>query len=292
MRSLYLTGYPTKLSIGPDGLRITNGKETTATAPPYFPYDQVVIQRADGYVSLRALRVLMEQKVSIALLDYRGMLRGHFVPYARRGDGGLWLRQLTVASDPKKRLAIAKRIVSEAYERRSTPFDGSRARTVAELVSMEARIGNANWLRWAERLSERWPRHDFKGRSRPDYPTNLRAVSRVNAVLNYGYSLLEAAARVACHRVGLLPDVGFLHAPSPHKEPMVYDIQEYGRGWVDEAVLDWLSEPAHQKGYVRSEDWHYVLPAELARSLVAAVSPRIDGPQLLRDARTVVRALA
>src|SRR2546428_694472 len=291
MRSLYLTGYPTKLSVGPDGLRITNGKETTATAPPYFPYDQVVIQRADGYVSLRALRILMEQKVSIALLDYRGMLRGHFVPYARRGDGGLWLRQLRAASDPKKRLTIAKSIVTEAYERRGAPFVCSRAKTVAELVARDARWGTAFGFRWAGRLPRWCPRHDFKGRSRPDYPTNLRAVSRVNAVLNYGYSLLEAAARIACHRVGLLPDVGFLHAPSPHKEPMVYDLQEYGRGWVDNAVLNWLSKPDHQKGYFRSEDWHYVLPPELARSLVAAVSPRIDGPQLLRAARAIVRSL-
>src|SRR2546428_10663624 len=157
MRSLYLTGYPTKLSVGPDGLRITNGKETTATAPPYFPYDQVVIQRADGYVSLRALRILMEQKVSIALLDYRGMLRGHFVPYARRGDGGLWLHQLRAATDPRQRFTIAKKIVAEAYARRGASFDCSKARTVAELVNLEARAGDSHWVRWAERLSERWP---------------------------------------------------------------------------------------------------------------------------------------
>src|SRR5690348_13915297 len=108
MRSLYLTGKPTSLSLGPNGLRIVNGKDSTVTIPPYFPYDAVVLQRADGYMSLKALRILMEQKVSIALLDWQGILKGQFVPYARRGDGGLWLRQLEAAADPKRRLAIAR----------------------------------------------------------------------------------------------------------------------------------------------------------------------------------------
>src|SRR5438093_4470487 len=133
MRSLYLTAYPTKLSVGPDGLRITTDKKTTPTAPPYFPYDQVVIQRADGYVSLRALRILMEQKVSIALLDYRGLLRGHFVPYARRGDGGLWLRQLRAASEPSKRLTIAKIVATEGGARRNMHPPYAHAKIVAQL---------------------------------------------------------------------------------------------------------------------------------------------------------------
>jgi|SRR5438034_3417276 len=291
MHTLYLTGKPTTLSLGPAGLRIVNGKDTTTTTPPYFPYDTIVLQRADGYLSLKALRILMEQKVSIALLDWHGVLKGQFVPYARRGDGGLWLRQLEAAADPKRRLAIARVIAQEGYQRKGVTLDASSARTVAELVRMEARAADAYWLRWATHLAERWLRHDFKSRSRPDYPTNLRAVSRVNAVLNYAYSLLEAAARVACHRVGLHPDVGFLHAPSPHKEPMVYDLQEYGRGWIDEAVLDWLAEPAHQRGYFRTDGWVYFLSADLARSLVAAVSPCIDGPRLLRDARKIAERL-
>src|SRR5207249_4585927 len=121
-----------------------------------------------------------------------------------------WLRQLGAVSNPKKRLAIAKKIESEAYERRGAPFNGSQARTSPDLVRLESRAGDSHWARWTERLAERWPTHDFKGRRRPDYPTNLRAVSRVNAVLNYAFSIIEAAARLACIRVGLHPDVGFL----------------------------------------------------------------------------------
>src|SRR5205809_1331812 len=170
MKTLYLTGYPTALSVGPSGLKISIGTETTATVPPYFPYDQIVIQRADGWLSLKALRVLTEQKVGILLLDWRGDLKGQFVPYSRRGDGGLFLRQLGAAADLKKRLALAKQIATEAYARRipngRTP-DFSRAKTVAQLVQMESRTADAYWERWAVLLSERWARHDFKSRSRP-----------------------------------------------------------------------------------------------------------------------------
>ena len=119
----------------------------------------------------------------------------------------------------------------------------------------------------------------------------MRAVTRVNSVLNYGFSLLEAAARTAAHRVGLHPEIGFLHVESPHKEPLVYDLQEFGRAWVEEAVLDWFSDPKHQKGFYRTPEWVMHLGAEAAQELVEFVAPRVRLEALVQDGRRIVGQL-
>src|SRR5439155_9513797 len=114
--------------------------------------------------------------------------KGQFIPYARRGDGGLWMQQMNSAIDERKRLTIAKQIITQAYSRRTHNKrlpDFSKLKTVSQLMQIESQIADAHWTRWTKQLVERWPTHDFKGRRRPDYPTNLRAVSRVNATLNY-----------------------------------------------------------------------------------------------------------
>ena len=94
------------------------------------------------------------------------------------------------------------------------------------------------------------------------------------------------------HRVGLLPDIGFLHAPTqPRKEPLVYDFMELGRGWVDDAVLDWFKKPANRdrKAFKRSAEWVVRLTPEKARELVQHVSPRIRTETLWHDARDILR---
>ncbi len=290
MRALYLTGNPTILGVGQGGLRIREGMDERTILPPYLGCDLIVVQRARGYASWQALRVLLEAKLSVAFLDWRGRLIGQLVPYAGR-TGDLHLRQLKAAASPPKRLAIARAIASEAYRRKGIEDGLAHARTLKDLMHLEAHVTQEYWAAWSERLSTIWPAHDFKGRARPDYTTNARALSRVNAVLNYAYSLLEAACRETCHRVGLSPEIGFLHLENVSKEPMVYDLQEYGRGWVDEAALDYFKEPSHRKGFFRTEDWVMHLSAERARDLVQFMAPRIDGPQLWRDARSVVKRL-
>jgi CRISPR/Cas system-associated endonuclease Cas1 len=293
MKTLYLEGAPTTIRKNKNGLVFVSPSlpRDIVALPPYLPYDHVILQRARGYVSLDALRSLMAQRISVSVLDFRGNLIGQMHPGERK-TGDLWLRQFRAASDPKKRLSIAKRIAIESYARKGVPPGAfGTPRSVPELMQAEARISDRYWTAWRARLSDIWPAHDFTARGRPDYDAHLRAVSAVNAALNYGLSLLEAMARTICHRVGLHPQIGFLHRTDPHKEGLVYDIQEYGRAWVDDAILDWFREPANRKGYYRSPDWTIRFRPKMARSLVEAVSPAIRGPTLFRDTRGIARRL-
>jgi CRISPR/Cas system-associated endonuclease Cas1 len=273
-----------------DGLKVKTDSGATVTSPPYLPYDTVVIQNAYGYASFAALRILLSQRVSIALLDWQGHLLGHIAPYApRRGDR--WMLQLKAASDPKKRLAIAKGIVSKGYRRRGMNPPVASVGTIRELVYLESRIAESYWNAWRKRLTEAWPQNDFDGRVHPRYPIRRRAVTRVNCVLNYSYALLESACRTACFHAGLHPEVGFLHAEMEHKEPLVFDLQELGRAWVDEAVLDWFKKPDNRTGFVRTAEWAARLAPEKAGELAAFIGPRIQNAVLWRDAQAIVRRL-
>src|SRR5439155_1876542 len=161
----------------------------------------------------------------------------------------------------------------------------SAASTIKELMKLESLSAESYWARWKSRLASVWPEHDFDGRENPRYRAHFRAVTRTNAILNYSYSLLESACRTVIHRVGLLPDIGFLHVEMPRTEPLVYDMMELGRGWVDEAVLDYFKKPEHRKGFKRSSEWLAQIPPEKAHELVRFIAPRIPVETLWHDAR-------
>lgn len=59
-----------------------------------------------------------------------------------------------------------------------------------------------------------------------------------NALLNYGYTLLEVETRIACAAASLDPDLGHLHVDARHRESFVYDLLEPLRVIVDEVALE------------------------------------------------------
>lgn len=97
------------------------------------------------------------------------------------------------------------------------------------------------------------------------------AADPINALLNYGYAILEARCRVAVVRTGFDPTIGYLHSIAPSKHPLVYDFQELGRALVDSVVLEMVrADPAVRKkgAFVRTTDWGLRLAPETAKALV------------------------
>jgi CRISPR/Cas system-associated endonuclease Cas1 len=195
MQTLFLTEN-VSLSMVTDGLKIRNGNEYKIVSPPYIPWDAIVIQNGFGYISFPAMRILLSLRVSIAMLDYQGSILGHMSPYNRRA-GELRLKQMRASDDPKKCLAIAKKIVRRGYNRRGMTINVNKANDIQELLNLESEAAETYWARWKTRLNIAWPQHDFDGRGNPRYRANFRAVTKVNAVLNYSYAILESACRTA-----------------------------------------------------------------------------------------------
>ena len=260
--------------------------------PPYLNLATIVVQSRNGYVSLPALRVLLANHVTITLLDSHGKLLGMATPPMRK-SGPIWLKQVETRADPVRRLRIAKTILSWSFKARAASIGRLlNASSIQLLVAAESHLAEENWAKFRSALSTVWPEHDFTTRrATPLRPTARKATSRVNAALNYGFSLAESTARVTCYRVGLHPAVGFIHQTTESQEGMVYDLEELIRGDVEAAVLHWFEDRAHQTAFYRSDDWTTVLTPDGARSLVSTVSPAIDRGRLLRRARRIVQML-
>jgi CRISPR associated protein Cas1 len=63
------------------------------------------------------------------------------------------------------------------------------------------------------------------------------AADPINALLNYGYALAEAEARIAALTVGLDPGLGILHTDQKHRDSLALDLLEALRPVVERHVL-------------------------------------------------------
>ena len=89
------------------------------------------------------------------------------------------------------------------------------------------------------------PEFNFTGRKNKSNSRNYNASDEINALLNYGYAILESEIRKAINSVGLDYSVGFLHEVNQSRTPLVYDIQELFRWLIDVSVIQLLEEKKH-----------------------------------------------
>lgn len=59
----------------------------------------------------------------------------------------------------------------------------------------EGRVALAYWKEYAKAIESVWPKSGFVSRGSPQRSWNNSAADPTNALLNYGYSLLESCVR-------------------------------------------------------------------------------------------------
>jgi CRISPR/Cas system-associated endonuclease Cas1 len=93
------------------------------------------------------------------------------------------------------------------------------------------------FLRWAKPDLKKFAPHwlTFADRSSPLalWEHARRAVSPVNAVLNYAYALLEAQARLALIKLGFDLSCSFLHVDRRFRDTLAFDVMDCAQGDTD-----------------------------------------------------------
>lgn len=108
-------------------------------------------------------------------------------------------------------------------------------------------------------------RVEFKGRFRHG------ATDLVNSMLNYGYAILQSRVYLAIMRVGLVPQISFLHTTQRGKPTLAFDlIEEFRPSVVDRAVLAMFSRREH--AFI-GDDGN--LTQETRRKLIANIQTRL-----------------
>lgn len=231
----------------------------------------------------------------VTLLRWNGSVLSTILP---RGpsSGELRVAQVQAYADPERRLRIAREFIREKVAKtvelaeavsRTLPVSpdpiktevaSDMGRTLNDLRIHEARVAQAYWKEYAKAVESLWQKSGFVSRRSPQRSWNNSAADPTNALLNYGYSLLESACRSAIVSVGLLPEIGFLHEVAHSKMTLAYDLQEPFRWLVDLSVIEVLRDGKldRKRDFIVTENYHLRLRPTAAKALLDRFSANLN----------------
>lgn len=97
----------------------------------------------------------------------------------------------------------------------------------------------------------------------------MNASDEINALLNYGYAILESEVLKDINTVGLDASIGFLHELKDGRSSLVYDLQELYRWIIDLSVIQLLEEKKIKKtDFITTESYHIRLREKIAKILI------------------------
>jgi CRISPR-associated protein Cas1 len=142
---------------------------------------------------------------------------------------------------------------------------------ISDLMMYEGRIASAYWSELSKVFNKLSKDFNFQSRKNLSYSWNMNASDPVNALLNYGYAILESMVRKDINVIGLDPSIGYLHEIAPAKHPLVYDLQELLRYVVDYSVIELLETGLKKSDFITTENYHIRLKPDTAKKLIEKI---------------------
>jgi CRISPR-associated endonuclease Cas1 len=231
---------------------------------------RIVILGHTGHITLEAIRWCHDTGIALVQLDSNGTL---LLTAGRTGRNDARLRRAQAAAatsavglDIAKGLlgakidgqaAIAYTLLDVQHVADLITETGEHLQQSTDLVqcrSLEAQASNSYFGAWSAAVSCRFAARDaakvpahwsvfgsrasqlrHSGRSPRD------AADPINALLNYGYALAEAEARLAILAVGLDPGLGIVHTDIRNRDSLALDLLEPLRPVVERHILTLLA---------------------------------------------------
>jgi len=299
MNPLLLSGFANSIYVEKSKLIIYNKlkKEKLEFYPHQIPHDSIIIDGHTGNITFDALRWLMKHDINVTILNWNGNMLGVILPKEPK-NGKLKIMQYQAYLNSSKRLTIASQLVShkiahtynllnelaryydgitiaevqKVFVRERSNFEDS-SQSINNLLNYEGRIAAYYWSILAIIFKELQADFHFVKRGNRSYSWNTNASDEVNALLNYGYGILESEIRKDNNSIGLDSTIGFLHELAQAKTPLVYDIQELFRWLVDLSVLQILEEKKLKKSdFIVTENYNLRLKPQTAKMLIEKIS--------------------
>ena len=276
----YLHGYGSQISLKNQRIVLKNGidvfseeQEVEEYVPTGVPYSRIVLGK-DGYVSNKAIQLLADNHVNLIFLDSFGNFKAclHEVMSSFTGSNRR-MSQYDTFRNPEKVLYLQKELVkaklqSEIDFVRNDSIKAklqrfyeyvSKAKGYKEILSHEAKAGIIYRNYYVSLFDSKYgftQRKNDGRRSKPRYATNV-----INALLNYGFSVLYSEVAKIINGEGLDPYFGFYHKSHESEQALVYDLVEPYRVLVESAVLEFSNtEPRWDnlhRCYKLNEKHHY-----------------------------------
>lgn len=208
--------------------------ENTTTVP-IEDIGVVVVENQQVSVTLPLLNALTENEVQVVFCNASGMPSSMLLGFEGNNLQGETLRnQMSCGEVLKKQLW--KQIVESKIRNQSRLLDkvGQEGACLRPYYS-NVKSGDAdNREGSAARIY-------FQRLFGADFVRD-RTLPGINALLNYGYTILRAAVSRAIVSSGLFPAIGLFHHNRSNAFPLADDLMEPYRPFVDEAVYDLLMQ--------------------------------------------------
>ena len=288
MNPLLLSGFGISIDVNKAHLTVKQKDSTIEFEPHRIPYDSIIIDGHYGSISFEAMRWLSKHDVSLALLNWNGNLLSVTQPQETL-NAELKIKQYGKYLDPESRLYIAGQIVmqkvksslsllkelSNFYDIDMTTINREIQRVnydnINSLMMYEGRIASAYWTELSKIFNQLASDFNFQSRKNLSYSWNMNASDPVNALLNYGYALLESMVRKDINAIGLDASIGYLHEIAPSKHPLVYDLQELFRYVIDYSVIELLEMKLKKSDFITTENYHIRLKPDTAKLLIEKI---------------------
>lgn len=289
-----------------------------------FPGDpnrptRILVVDGSGGVTFDVIDWLREQDIPLMRVDWRGAVTVIAGRDSYAADPTAWRRQEASRADPKRRLAIARRIIEEKLQNTlatlETQLPASPRRTLAAEVILEklailksrkaldvpalhgiegraAKVYFNAWtgtpLRWKNSRRHPIPEAWRTIGQRQSFTTGKKGKNRdashpINAMLNYAYAVLEGQVRLDVLAHGYDPRGGFLHSGYRQSDALALDLMEPLRPKMDQAILGFAQATVFSSAdFVLRSDGVVRLGPQLARR-IAQVAHQAIAPSSMSE---------
>lgn len=249
MNPLYISDIVATLRVKDHCLIIGNkekGKVLHVFKPRQIPYDSIILQYDNGFVTFRAIDYLVKHAVNLVILDQYGNIMTQITQPSPISNK-LRIAQYQTYLDKQKNHNIVRATVLTKVERQRKFLESlseyfnikvPKIEPNRDVRNLEARFATTYFEQYGRIVSELG--YEWTGRSVTKL--NMHAADLPNALLNFGYSILYSYVNRAIVSIGLDSSIGFLHLLRTGKESLCYDMTELWRICVDWSVIQTLEE--------------------------------------------------
>jgi len=151
------------------------------------------------------------------------------------------------------------------------------SKSIKQLMTYEGRIAGIYHDNLTKIFNQLNPEFNFTGRKDKSNSRNYNVSDEINALLNYGYAILESEIRKIINAIGLDYSIGFLHEINQSRIPLVYDIQELFRWLIDVSIIQLLEEKKIRKSdFIITENYHTRLGENVAKLLIEKINSNFN----------------
>jgi len=240
-----------------------------------MPYERIILQ-GKGYVSTEGLSILSENNKTVILLDTSGNpittchgIRDSYTATKYR------IAQYDTFREKEKTDYLTQQITQAKLDSQVKFLKSTNHPKIQEGITKlsHVRLHEASNTRiyfdnYSKLIDERF---GFVKRNSINVE-KYNATDIINALLNYGYSVLAGVISTFIHGIGLDAYYGFMHKNHTSFQSLVYDMMEPFRWLVDCAVWKFSSQKSanriSQKQYAYTREGNVILEYDLIRKFL------------------------